>query len=227
MKSNLSIKRISKEIKEIYENPIEGIGIISLDNDITKYIVNIMLLTGPYKTYCLQLLLTFPDNYPIKPPKILIYPNQLFDNLYHHHIFNDENTLDENGKCFKKLCIDLLDNDFMSTKDENTGWNPSYTISTLLMQIQIFLSNPDLSENSMPKPYQIKELMESMNNYERIFTIKEDGNEEIKIHTWKNPYPKMYFKENTEINNNDNDLIPLNKNKIIKENLRLKKMEKK
>ena len=219
MKSNLSIKRISKEIKEIYENPIEGIGIISLDNDITKYIVNIMLLTGPYKNYCLQLLLTFPDNYPIKPPKILIYPNQLFDNSYHHHIFNDENTFDKNGKSFKKLCIDLLDNDFMSTKEENTGWNPSYTISTLLMQIQIFLSNPDLSENSMPKPYQIEELMESMNNYERIFTIKEDGNEEIKIHTWKNPYPKMYFKENKEINNNDNDLILLNKNKIIKENL--------
>ena len=48
MSSYLPIKRISKEIKEIYENPIEGIGIISLDNDITKYIANIKLLTGPY-----------------------------------------------------------------------------------------------------------------------------------------------------------------------------------
>ena len=216
MKSSLSIKRISKEIKELYENPIEGIGIISLDNDITKYIVNMKLLTGPYKNYCLQLLLTFSDNYPIKPPKILIYPNQLFDNLYHHHVFNDEKTLDENGKSFKKLCIDLLDNDFMSTKEENTGWNPSYTISTLLMQVQIFLSNPDLSENSMPKPYQIDELMQSMNKYERIFTIKENGNKIIKMHTWKEPYPKMYFKENNEINKS---LISLDKNKIIKENL--------
>ena len=216
MKSNLSIKRISKEIKEIYENPIEGIGIISLDNDITKYIVNMMLLTGPYKNYCLQLLLTFPDNYPIKPPKVLIYPNQLFDNLYHHHIFKDEKAVDENGKCFKKLCIDLLDNDFMSTKEENTGWNPSYTISTLLMQVQIFLSNPDLHEHSMPKPYQIEELMESMNNYERIFIIKEEGNETVKVHTWKDPYPKMFFKENNVVSN---DIIPLDKNKIIKENL--------
>ena len=221
MSSNLSVKRISKEIKEIYENPIEGIGIISLDNDIKKYLVNIKLLTGPYKNYCLQLLLTFPDNYPIKPPKILIYPNQLFDNLYHHHVFNDENTLDENGKCFKKLCIDLLDNDFMSTKDENTGWNPSYTISTFLMQIQIFLSDPDLSENSMPKPYQIEQLFESMNNYERIFTINDGKNEIIKIHTWKDPYPKIYFKENKEINTADKykDLNSIDKNEIIKENL--------
>ena len=73
----------------------------------------------------------------------------------------------------------------MSTKDENTGWNPSYTISTLLLQVQIFLSNPDLSENSMPKPYQIKELMDSMSNYERIFTLNDENGETIKIHISK------------------------------------------
>ena len=214
---NLSTKRLNKDIKEIYENPIEGIGITSLDNDIMKYVVNLMLLSGPYKNYCLQLLLTFPDNYPINPPKILIYPNQIFDNLYHHHIFPDDKK-DENGNIFKKLCFDLLDNDFMSTTTEKTGWNPSYTISTLLMQVQSFLSDPDLSENSMPKPHQIKELMDSMNNYQRIFKIN-DGNEEmIKIHTWKDPYPKMYFKVN-EISNQIYDLISYDKNKLIKENL--------
>ena len=214
---NFSTKRITNDIKEIYKNPIEGIGIISLDNDIMKYIVNIMLLSGPYKNYCLQLLLTFPDNYPVNPPKILIYPNQLFDNLYHHHVFLDDKK-DENGNIFKKLCFDLLDNDFLSTKTENTGWNPSYTISTLLMQVQSFLSDPDLSENSMPKPYQIKELMDSMNNYQRIFKIADENGEIIKIHTWKDPYPKMYFKVN-EISNQIHRLILYNKNKLIKENL--------
>ena len=199
---NLSTSRIAKDIKEINANPIEGIGIISLDNDIKRYILNIMLLTGPYKNYCLQLLLTFPDDYPISPPKVLIYPGQLFDNLYHHHVFKAE-VKDENGNCFKKLCIDLLDNDFMSTKSENTGWNPSYTISTLLMQLQIFLSNPDLSENSMPKPYQIQEMYESMNNYQRIFIIKDQNGETIKIHTWKDPYPKMYFKDKVILDNNN------------------------
>ena len=70
----------------------------------------------------------------------------------------------------------------MSTKTENTGWNPSYTISSLLMQVQIFLANPDMSETSMPKPYQIKELMESMNNYKRNFIIKNENEEIIKTH---------------------------------------------
>jgi len=214
---NLSTKRMNNDLKEIYQNPIEGIGIVSLNNDIMKYIVNLMLLSGPYKDYCLQLLLTIPDDYPIKPPKILIYPNQLFDNLYHHHIFNDSKK-DENGNTFKKLCFDLLDNDFLSTKSEKTGWNPSYTISTLLMQVQSFLSDPDLSENSMPNPHQIKELMDSMNNYQRFFKIKDENGERIKIHTWKDPYPKMYFKENEIINQKD-DLTINDKNKLIKENL--------
>ena len=206
---NLSTKRINNDIKEIYKNPIEGIGIISLDNDIKKYIVNIMLMSGPYKNYCLQLLLTFPDDYPIGPPKILIYPGQLFDNLYHRHIFIDENNKDEDGKCFKKLCLDL-----------NTGWNPSYTISSLLMQVQIFLANPDMSETSMPKAYQIKELMESMNNYQRKFSLKDENEnkEIIKTHTWKDPYPEMYFKEKESTKNINNFKLD-EKNKIIKENL--------
>ena len=214
---SFSTKRLSNDIKEIYKNPIEGIGIISLDNDIMKYIVNIMLLSGPYKSYCLQLLLTFPDNYPINPPKVLIYPGQLFDNLYHHHIFLDDKK-DENGNIFKKICFDLLDNDFLSTKSENTGWNPSYTISTLLMQVQSFLSDPDLSENRMPKPHQIKKLMDSMENYKRIFKINDEKGEIIKIHSWKDPYPKMYFKVN-EILGQNNGLMLHDKNKLIKENL--------
>ena len=214
------MKRINKDLKELYENPIEGIGIISLGNEIQKYIVNIMLLTGPYKNYCLQLLLLLPDNYPIKPPKILIGPGQLFDNLYHHHVYIDDNNKDENGNKFKKLCLDLLDNDFMSTKNENTGWNPSYTISAILIQIQSFLSDPDLSPNSMPKDYQIKELMESMNNYKRIFIIKDDKEEKTIIHTWKEPYPKMYFQSNDINDKKTSESNISNENlKIIQENL--------
>ena len=40
----IAIKRINNDMKEIIENPIEGIGIISLSNDIMNYIVNIKLL---------------------------------------------------------------------------------------------------------------------------------------------------------------------------------------
>ena len=218
--------RINKDLKEIIRSPLEGIGIISLDNDPMKYIVNIKILNGLFEGYCLQLLLTFPDSYPIQPPRILIYPGQPFDNTYHHHIFKS-GLKDENNNYFHKFCFDLLENDYLSTSSSaNTGWNPSYTISTLLLQVQTFLSNPDFPNGYIPSKQKIDELMKSMDNYEKSFIIKNDNNEEIiKIHTWKNPYPEMYFKNNSYLIQTDKDLIEnLEDNKSnykqeIKENL--------
>ena len=205
------LKRINKDIKEIMTSPLEGIGIISLDNDPMKYIVNIRLMSGIYEGYCIQLLLTFTDNYPISPPKILIYPGQLLDNIYHRHIFKDD-KLDESGRHFNKLCFDLLDNDFLSTKSQYSGWNSSYTISSLLLQVQTFLSEPDMPKSLLPNEEKIEELMKSMDNYENIFKIKKDGEEIIKIHTWKNPYPEIFYKNfvEDEKNKNENE-----ENKII------------
>ena len=215
---NLSLNRINKDIKEIIKSPLEGIGITSLDNNPYEYIVNIRLMTGIYQGFCLQLLLTISDNYPISPPKILIYPGQFFDNSYHHHIFKDLKK-DENGNDFYKFCFDLLENDFLPTKSEYSGWNPSYTISSLLLQVQTFLSDPDMNKNHLPNKDKIEILMKSMNNYERIFMIKNEKNEIIKkVHTWKNPYPEIYFNSliNSKIylNEKEDKII-----KIIKENL--------
>ena len=213
----LAIKRINKDMREIVKSPIEGIGIVSIDNDPMKYAVNMRLMQGPYEGYCLQLLLTFSDNYPTRPPKILIFPNQGISGEYHHHIFNDSHG-------FKKFCFDLLDNDFMSISEEHTGWNPSYSISSLLLQVQNFIADPDMHGYIPPKE-KINKLMNSMNNYKKVFKIKEE-NEEIEIvHTWKNPYPEMYFKKFDKNNkNNEIDIKNINKEnekkmKIIKENL--------
>ena len=221
----LAIKRINKDIKEITKNPIEGIGIASIDEDPMKYVINMRLMTGPYEGYCVQLLLVFSDNYPTKPPKILIYPNQAISGQYHHHIFDDDYTKDENNFRFKKFCFDLLDNDFMNTSEEKTGWNPSYSISSLLMQVLNFIADPDMG-GYIPDKYLIDQLMNSMNTYTRTFTItNEKGNKEQKIHTWKDPYPEMYFKpqEKTEENVNEikhsDEISEEKKLQQIKENL--------
>ena len=195
LSQKLSLKRINKDIIEITKNPIEGIGIISLNNNPMEYIVNIKLMTGIYEGYCLQLLLIFSDNYPIYPPKILIYPGQPFDNTYHHHIFKDSRK-DENGGNFNKFCFDLLDNDFLSTSSQYTGWNPSYTITSLLLQVQSFLCDPDMNKEHLPDKDKINYLMKSMDDYKRIFNIKNEKGDIIKVHTWKNPYPQIYFKNN-------------------------------
>ena len=221
----LAIKRINKDINEIIKNPIEGIGIASIDNDPFKYVVNIRLMTGIYIGYCLQLLLIFSDDYPIKPPKVLVFPNQAINWEYHQRIFRD-NSKDENGKNYKRFSFPLIDRDFKSTKDGISGWKPNYSISSLLVQLQNFISDPDLPESELPNKEKIKQLMKSMNYYERSFTIKEKDKEIEVIHTWDKPYPKMYFTKNekrAEINennkNNNDNKINEKKDQIIKENL--------
>jgi len=215
----VAIKRINKDMKEITKSPVEGIGIVSLDGDPMKYAVNLRIMSGIYEGYCVQLLLTFTDSFPTKPPKILIFPGQAISGQYHHHIFEDYSK-DENGMPFKKFCFDLLDNDFMNINEEHTGWNPSYTISCLLLQVQNFLSDPDMPQCHLPQAYQIKQLMDSMQNYKREFKIQTDNGENTKIHTWKNPYPKMYFKKEgkTEENKQDNE-------KDKKEELRMQQIK--
>ena len=218
-----AIKRINKDLIELKNNPIQGIGIASVDEDIMKYVINMRLMIGPYEGYCVQLLLTFSDNYPIKPPKILIYPNQTIDGNYHRHIYIDAKK-DENNKSFKKFCFDLLDNDYMKTNEENSGWNPSYSISSLLLQVQVFLSDPAMN-NHVPSDYLVNQLMYSLNNYTRTFTITNEKGEKIKkVHTWKDPYPPMFFKSKEK--DNENNINIKNKNsdnttrlQRIKENL--------
>ena len=199
-------KRINKDIEEIKNNPLEGIGIAPIDDNLMKYVINMRLMSGPYEGYCIQLLLIFTYNYPTKPPKILIYPNQAIDGQYHHHIFpyddmiiEDENYVNkEDFKGYKKFCFDLLDNDFMPTNEAKTGWNPSYSISSLLLQVQNFIADPDMGGH-IPSNYLIKQLFDSMDTYTNTFNVQnEEGIIIQKTHTWKNPYPEMYFKPKEE-----------------------------
>ena len=208
----IAMKRITKDISEITKNPIKGIGIVQYEDDFMRYIVNIRIMTGIYEGYCLQLLLTFSEYYPTKPPKIQIFPNQAFCQTYHHHIFDD-------SLGFKKFCFDLLENDFMNINEANTGWNPSYTISSLLLQVQNFLSDPDMPKDHLPNKSQIDFLLDSMNNYVRTF-IDEKKNEII--HTWDYPYPPMFGVE-TKAKQKENEEIE----KAIKEIEEEEKNEKK
>ena len=65
----------------------------------------------------------------------------------------------------------------------------------------------------LPDKNKIDQLMESMNYYQRNFTvINENGEQEVITHTWAKPYPEMYNKnekENTEESNNQNNNLIL------------------
>ena len=210
----IALKRVSNDLKELSKFPLEGIGIAPIAEDPMQYVINMELMTGPYAGFKVQLLLTLSEEYPIKPPKVLIYPRQVLDSSYHHHVFNDSNG-------FKRFCINLLDNEFhMDTNEQYTGWNPAYTISTILLQVQNFLSDPDFPKEHQISKDQIETLMKSMDKYVRTFVVpEEEGKMHMTIttitHTWKNPYPKMYYSSNQMVP----DLEQSSKAQVIKENL--------
>ena len=204
----IALKRIANDMKEITKSPLEGIGIASIDNDPLKFVINMELLCGPYKGYKVQLLMTMSENYPINPPKILIYPNQEIGNHYHHHIFGTNYA----NAYYYRFCIDFLENEFgMDTNEEYSGWNPAYTISSILIQVQNFISDPDMPH--IPDKTKIDKLMKSMDTYQRPFY---DGQKQV-IHTWKNPFPKMYYSNKKEEMEVEEDVIMEDKNEIKEE----------
>ncbi len=178
---SIALKRISNDLKELAKSPLEGVGIAQMVDDPMKFVINMELMTGPYLGYKVQLLMTIFEDYPIKPPKLEIFPNQAINSGYHGHIFNGQ------------FCIDLLLNIHMNINAEYTGWNPSYTISTILLQVQNFISDPD---GVIKSKSEIDYLMNSMDSYKKTFEIiGKEGNRTTITHTWKEPYPKMYYKK--------------------------------
>ena len=202
----IALKRISNDMKELTNCPLEGIGIVQLINDPFKFVINMELMSGPYVGYKLQLLMTVSEDYPINPPKVEIYPNQLISSGFHHHII------------FGRFCINLLQNVYgMNINEEYTGWNPAYSISSILLQIQNFISDPD---GVVKSEYEINNLMNSMANYKRTFDIiGKDGNRTTITHTWKAPYPKMYYKNNGMDLDESSNVEDVRKIQAIKENL--------
>ena len=187
-KKVIALKRIANDMKELAKCPLEGIGMASIDNDPMRFVVNMELMTGPYKGYKIQLLMTMSDEYPIKPPKMLVFPNQLIGmGGFHHHVFEGEDG-------YMEFCIDLLDNDYMDTNEQHTGWNPAYTISSVLLQAQNFIGDPDMHQ--LPSKSTIEALMKSMDSYKRTFILMDEEGEKKVVHTWKDPYPKMYSMKN-------------------------------
>ena len=178
MNKSILINRISNDMREIEKNPLEGIGIVSIENDPMKYVINIMLMTGPYKGFCIQLLMTLPENFPIIPPKILIYPEQII-NGFHHHIYAQNYYNGNVNEVYAGFCLDLLSN--YSLNEAHTGWNPSYSLSSLLLQIQNFIGDPDF--NYDPPQSMVNDLMSKMKNYKRSFKVIDDNGEKTIIHT--------------------------------------------
>ncbi|KAL9650869.1 hypothetical protein ABK040_012746 [Willaertia magna] len=124
---SLLIKRIQKEMQIIINDPIPGCKAEPKnEKDLTEWNAYVQAPSDSvYSGGVFKLSIKFPVEYPFKPPQL-----KFLTKIYHCNISKKGN-----------ICLDLL-------KDR---WNPSLTISKVLLSICSLLSEPNPSDPLEPK----------------------------------------------------------------------------
>ena len=127
-KKSFVLQRLMHDLEEIKNQkfPIQGISVFPLDDNFYEWHANVEgFNNNKYKNAIMHLKLIFPKDYPLSPPKV----NVLNWKLYHQSVmFNNE------------ICMEMLNNSGSIPNSSEFGWNPRYTVLSILMQIQaIFL----------------------------------------------------------------------------------------
>tara|TARA_A100001015_G_C14857870_1_gene659096 strand:+ start:185 stop:1078 length:894 start_codon:yes stop_codon:yes gene_type:complete len=135
---NIASKRLMRDYAEIKNSKDIKIFASPLENNIFEWHANICPTQGVYSGIILHFILKFTEKYPNEPPKI-----KLMTGIPHSNIikYRDDDYY---------LCMDLISNFFWmegSTSSEPySGWSSSYTVKTIMMQLQTFLFE-DFIEN--------------------------------------------------------------------------------
>ena len=115
----MAIRRIQREIQNLHANPIANISVGYDSNDPMKcygYIIG--AVDTPFEGGIFRVEITFPDDYPFKPPSV-----KMLTKIYHPNISTGGD-----------VCITITKKDY---------WNPALTIGKVLVSICSMLTDPD------------------------------------------------------------------------------------
>jgi ubiquitin-conjugating enzyme E2 D/E len=123
----MSLKRIQKELNEMRRDPPSYCSAGPTDpNDIYHWTATIMgPADSPYQGGVFSLSITFPPDYPFKPPKC-----QFATKIYHPNISAEG-----------VICLDIL-------KEE---WSPALSVGKLLLSIGSLLTDPSRDYSLVPE----------------------------------------------------------------------------
>ncbi|KAI0654763.1 ubiquitin-conjugating enzyme [Cubamyces menziesii] len=112
-----ALRRIQKELRDITNNPIEGLSVQPLEDNLFEWKCAIKAApNSPYKGGTFHFTLTLPENFPFKAPSVT------FTTKIYHPGINEEGH----------ICVPIL-------RDQ---WKPTITLSSVLSTIQDKLNNP-------------------------------------------------------------------------------------
>ncbi|KAI7688121.1 hypothetical protein SSS_08732 [Sarcoptes scabiei] len=129
MQSSLLLR---KQLNDLKKNPVEGFSAgLCDDSDIYNWEV---LIIGPpdtlYEGGFFKANLTFPKEYPLKPPKM-----RFLTEIWHPNI-------DKNGN----VCISILHepgDDRFGYEKASERWLPVHTVETILISVISMLADPN------------------------------------------------------------------------------------
>lgn len=127
-----SHKRLLRELKELIENPVDGIiACPRSDDDLFHWRC---LITGPvdtpYEYGVFEATLDFPNDYPLSPPTMKFKTPILHPNVY------------KDGR----VCISILHapgNDPLNYESADERWGPLQSIEKILLSVSSMIADPN------------------------------------------------------------------------------------
>ena len=120
-----STKRIAKELENFNKDPPANCSAGPEGDDIFHWTATIMGPSeSPFEGGVFYLNITFPSNYPFKPPKVTFATR-----IYHPNINSSGG-----------ICLDIL----------KENWSPALTISKVLLSICSLLTDPNPDDPLVP-----------------------------------------------------------------------------
>ena len=124
-----SVKHISKQFKGISKDP-NSLFSIELTDDIFNW--NLLFFGPPdtiYENGIFKARMIFPRDFPNSPPEV-----KFIDDVYHPNVYPDG-----------KVCISILHDgeDEYGYESVSERWNPSHSVSSILLSIISMLPNPN------------------------------------------------------------------------------------
>jgi len=131
--STQATARLSKELKELYKNPVEGFKVELVDEaNLFEWRIYIQGPPGTdFESGIFKALMTFPEEYPNAPPKL-----KFISDFWHPNVYPDGT-----------VCISILHvPDPMNQQErEEETWRPIQTVESILVSVCSMLSDPNFS----------------------------------------------------------------------------------
>lgn len=179
---NVKTRRITKELEQFRKDPPEHIYIDFNENDMTQIEV---LFIGPrftpYSRMFLRFRVNFPDEYPIKPPKVLFTSS--YNRKVHPNVFPGG-----------WVCLSTLNT------GDSSGWVPSINLTSLLTTIYSMFTKEMIQIDNTHSHEKSEEFFPGV-MYDTFFItgklLKDEQNETLKqiMHTYVAQHREWYLRK--------------------------------